>query len=422
MQGEPIHRGILGIDIERFARAEWTDPIQVRLRDRLYRLLDGALMDAEIDPSLTARSDRGDGLWLLVNADVSIARLLHPLSTSLVTGLADDNEQVPRAERMRLRVVVHIGELLQDPHGHTGASLNLAARLLDAQAFRVVLAESPAVDVALMVSDAVYEGVVRHGYAGIMPMDWQPVRIHAKETSTRAWLHLPGLTNQPTLPAELTAPRVGVVSLPIPRELPRLAGDFVGRSRELAVLRGLLDPETHSSADTAETGTPGRGQAVVITALDGMAGIGKSALAIQAAHRLADRFPDGQLYVNLQGATPGLKPHASLDVLGRLLRSLGLDSAAIPADVEEAAVRFRSLAAERRLLLVLDDAHSPEQIRPLLPGQPNLWGADHQPPGACHPGRRQDAALGLATARAGGGAARSHRRAGTHRRRAQSRP
>jgi tetratricopeptide (TPR) repeat protein len=112
--------------------------------------------------------------------------------------------------------------------------------------------------------------------------------------------------------------------------------------------------------------------AAVVCAIDGMGGVGKSALALQIAHQLveAGAFPDGQLYVNLQGATAGLAPLEPSDVLGRMLRSLGLESAAIPGDVGEAAARFRSLTAGRRLLVLLDNARSDEQVRPLLPGSP----------------------------------------------------
>jgi len=163
---------------------------------------------------------------------------------------------------------------------------------------------------------------------------------------------------------EMTAQELGLMPdapapdvLPAPRELPRPAADFTGRAVELARLRELLEP-----------GGPEAGGPVVVSAIDGMAGIGKSALAIQAGHLLAGAFPDGQLYVNLRGATPGLAPLEPLEALGRMLRSLGLDPAAIPAGVEEASARFRSLAAERRLLVMLDDARGAEQVRPLLPG------------------------------------------------------
>src|SRR6266536_918773 len=376
MRGEPIYRGILGIDIEGFNRPEWTDPTRARLRARLHRLVDRAIAVAEIALSSTVRTDTGDGLWLLVSSEVSTARLLHPLVSRLASGLAGDNQQVPAAERLRLRVAVHAGEVLRDPYGHTGASFNHAARLLDAEATRAVLAASPTADVVLVVSDTVYEGVVRHGYEGIDPAGWQPIRIHAKETTTRAWVHLPGLATQPPLPAALVASRVGPPSLSIPRELPFPPTDFTGRGGELADLRALI--ATGVAVDRAaggvgvRAGGAGRPGPVAIIAIDGMGGIGKSALALQIAHQLADAgaFPDGQLYVNLHGATPGLAPLAPLDALGRLLRALGVDPAAVPTEVEEAAARFRSLAAERRLLILLDNADSPRQVRPLLPGSP----------------------------------------------------
>jgi hypothetical protein len=201
MRYEPAHCGILAIDIEGFACRHWTDPIRARLRGRLHGLVDDALAQAQVSLSLTVRSDTGDGLLLLVHAGVSTTRLLHPLVTSFVSGLVDDNQHALAGERMRLRVVVHAGEILADAHGHTGDDLNHAFRLLDAEATRAVLAGSPAAAVVLVVSEAVYQGVVRHGHAGIDPDGWQPVRIHAKETLARAWVHLPGLADQPDLPA-----------------------------------------------------------------------------------------------------------------------------------------------------------------------------------------------------------------------------
>jgi DNA-binding SARP family transcriptional activator/Tfp pilus assembly protein PilF len=141
-----------------------------------------------------------------------------------------------------------------------------------------------------------------------------------------------------------------------PRQLPADSAAFTGRSQELTRLGQLL--------------AASQGGAVVICAIDGAGGIGKSALAIRAAHRLAPRFPDGQVYVNLQGATLGLAPLAPIQALGRLLRALGLEPAAIPGDVQEASGRFRSLAVERRLLVVLDNARDAAQVRWLLPASP----------------------------------------------------
>lgn len=166
--------------------------------------------------------------------------------------------------------------------------------------------------------------------------------------------HSPGAAGRP--------PEAG--SLPIPRELPRPPSDFTGRASELTTLLGFLEVSGPGDAGTPTT-KPDR--PVVLGAIDGMGGVGKSALAIQVANQLADHFPDGQLYLNLHGASPGLAPLHPLEALGRLLRALGLDPARVPAELEEAAARFRSLAAERRLLVLLDNARDAEQVRPLLP-------------------------------------------------------
>jgi tetratricopeptide (TPR) repeat protein len=143
----------------------------------------------------------------------------------------------------------------------------------------------------------------------------------------------------------------------VPRQLPPDIAAFTGRARELARLEQVL-------AAAGEQGP------VVISVIQGAGGIGKSALAVHAAHRLAGRFPDGQLYVDLHGATAGLQPLAPLEVLGRFLRALGMDPAAVPADLEEASAAFRSRVAGRRLLVVLDNAADAAQVAPLLPASP----------------------------------------------------
>jgi tetratricopeptide (TPR) repeat protein/transcriptional regulator with XRE-family HTH domain len=144
----------------------------------------------------------------------------------------------------------------------------------------------------------------------------------------------------------------------VPLELPRAPADFTGRAAELAELQERLGAGAPNPA---------------LIAISGMGGVGKSALAVQAAHRLADAgaFPDGQIYVNLHGATPGLSPLTAEDALCRMLRSLGAGPAAIPLQLDEAAARFRSLTARRRLLVVLDNARGADQVRPLLPGGPS---------------------------------------------------
>jgi tetratricopeptide (TPR) repeat protein/transcriptional regulator with XRE-family HTH domain len=141
-----------------------------------------------------------------------------------------------------------------------------------------------------------------------------------------------------------------------PRELPSAVAGFTGRSAELDALTGLLD-------------RPGRRApgVVVISAISGTAGVGKTALAVHWAHTVVDSFPDGQLYVNLRGYDPG-QPVPASDALAGLLRSLGVPGQDIPPDEDERAARFRSLLAGKRMLVVLDNAGSAGQVRPLLPG------------------------------------------------------
>jgi tetratricopeptide (TPR) repeat protein/transcriptional regulator with XRE-family HTH domain len=143
----------------------------------------------------------------------------------------------------------------------------------------------------------------------------------------------------------------------VPRQLPGPVRLFVGRGAELAALTGLLD---------SAGGTP---TAVVISAIGGTAGVGKTALAVRWAHQVADRFPDGQLYVNLRGYDPD-QPLPTADALAGLLRDLGVPGRDVPAEAGERAARYRSLVAGRRVLIVLDNAAHSEQVRPLLPGSP----------------------------------------------------
>ena len=144
----------------------------------------------------------------------------------------------------------------------------------------------------------------------------------------------------------------------VPRELPGPVSQFVGRAAELADLTGMLE---RASAQ--------RPQTLLISAIAGMAGVGKTTLAMHWAHQVAERFPDGQLHVNLRGYDPG-QPMSAADALAGFLRSLGVAERDIPAQTRERAARYRSLLAGRRMLIVIDNAADVEQVRPLLPGGP----------------------------------------------------
>ena len=141
----------------------------------------------------------------------------------------------------------------------------------------------------------------------------------------------------------------------VPAQLPLDVAGFTGREEELARLEKVLGASTQ------------RPTAVVVSAVSGTAGVGKTALAVHWAHRARDRFPDGQLYVNLRGYDPA-RPMTAPDALVRFLTALGVPEQDIPAEPDDRAARYRTEVADRRMLIVLDNAATVEQVRPLLPG------------------------------------------------------
>ncbi|MER7004830.1 BTAD domain-containing putative transcriptional regulator [Dactylosporangium sp. NPDC000555] len=146
----------------------------------------------------------------------------------------------------------------------------------------------------------------------------------------------------------------------VPRELPADTAPLVGRDRELAAIEAILSGYRRAGAVYPPLDGP------VFIGVHGPAGVGKSALAVQAATRLSRYFPDGQLYADLRGSAPGREPRRPVDVLAGFLRSLGVPEPWTPFCEEEAAARYRSTVANRRLLVLLDDAADEAQVRPLL--------------------------------------------------------
>ena len=139
-------------------------------------------------------------------------------------------------------------------------------------------------------------------------------------------------------------------------QLPADIPDFTGRAEHVQELHDLL----------AGPGRPDSPGAVVVAAVIGAGGLGKTTLAVHAAHLLRGQFPDGQLYANLHGAST--QPVSPGDVLARFLRDLGMDPERIPVGEEERAAQFRSWVTDRKVLIVLDDAKDAAHVRPLLPG------------------------------------------------------
>jgi DNA-binding SARP family transcriptional activator len=165
-----------------------------------------------------------------------------------------------------------------------------------------------------------------------------------------------GMVTASPRPSSAAAPARVPRPVPVPAQLPADVADFTGREDQVKHLCDLL-------ASGGVDADPG---AVRIALVAGSGGLGKTSLAVHAAHRARGSFPDGQLYVDLLGATPQPLPPA--DVLARFLRDLGVDGRDIPADDDERAARYRTVLAGRRMLIVLDNARDAAQVRPLLPG------------------------------------------------------
>jgi tetratricopeptide (TPR) repeat protein len=166
-----------------------------------------------------------------------------------------------------------------------------------------------------------------------------------------------GLPIDSCLPDKGQTPVGVAASADVPQQLPAAICGFAGRSIELHKLTALLD-------GMASAGS------MVISAVDGMPGIGKTALAVYWAHQVASRFPDGQLYVNLRGFDPGGLPVSAAQAIRSFLDAFGIPAEQIPQSLDAQASLYRSRLAGRRVLVLLDNARDIEQVRPLLPGSP----------------------------------------------------
>ena len=221
----PVHRSIVAVDVE--GSTKRTNPERGELRRILYALLDHALDEAGINPRhLEPLVDRGDGVLILIRPhdDVPKTVLIGVLIPELAALLDEHNATVAEsALRLRLRAVIHAGEVDGDGWGFYGEDLDLAFRLLDAPKVKRALLETPAAPVVLVVSEKIFSGIVRHRY--VDGGTYEPlVRVRMAGRQHRGWVHFP----RPAAPARLAevhramsqppAPSLGVVPADVPRQ------------------------------------------------------------------------------------------------------------------------------------------------------------------------------------------------------------
>jgi DNA-binding SARP family transcriptional activator/tetratricopeptide (TPR) repeat protein len=317
----------------------WTERLAARARqayaggehDRAYHLFEQAL-----------------GHWRgAVLADSGPRLRHHPVAVTaarrrltLTVGYADVALATVRYEQAAERLAALAYEEPLHEGLHARLMLALAGSGRQAEALRVFaeirrrLAEELGVQPGAEIQQA-HLSVVRQEPRGSVAVPVAPIRATERRTTERRATY-------------------GAV----PAQLPADVVPFTGRTAHVRLLDALL-------AEPA-AGAPA---AVLMAAVGGSAGVGKTALALHWAHRVRDRFPDGQLYVNLRGYAAGA-PVRPVEALARFLHALGVPPEQVPVDVEEAAGVYRTLMANRRMLVLLDNAGSAEQVRPLLPGSP----------------------------------------------------
>jgi DNA-binding SARP family transcriptional activator len=325
---------------------DWRE--SARVLDEALALWRGDLMaDVPAQPQLEAENARLDEMRLQALESSYDARLCLGESSDLIADLRRLVAQYPLRERLQASLMLALyragrqGEALSSYQetrrklvDELGVSPGTELQRLHARILRT--------DPALLTADPRAEA---SGRTAATPASPAPTPSPTLTTSA-------ALTTSITLTTS-----TGIV----PRQLPAAPRSFVGRETQLKTLwNALPDPASPKPGDTS-----------VICAIDGTAGIGKTSLALHWAHQAAPRFPDGQVYVNLRGFDPAGRPTSPTEAVRGFLDAFGVPAVRVPAGVDAQTALYRSLLADKRVLVVLDNAGDVEQVRPLLPGGPH---------------------------------------------------
>jgi DNA-binding SARP family transcriptional activator len=328
---------------QRLTAADPTGSVRIMTNPPGYQLLvDESLIDVTMARKLVAESWGAPA--------VRRAELLRA-AQALWRGseLADIGGRVPAPELAELRLAVLEGRIEADLElGRHNEVIGELTQLVEEHPFRERLVGQ------LLL--ALYRSGRRTAALGAYQRFAQLAASHSgiePGPGLRA-LHARVLRDDTTLldpqPDSVLSPRVGVI---VPAQLPIAPSGFSGRDRELNWLDRFL-----SGTDKNATG---------VGVIAGSAGIGKTALVVRWANQVAEKFSDGQLFASMRGFDPRHPPIDPADVLAQFLLSLGVRPDDVPMELDERAALYRSLLAERRVLVVLDDARDSEQVRPLLP-------------------------------------------------------
>jgi hypothetical protein len=224
---DPVYRTILLFDIEQYGSRD--DVEQAFLRRVLYDVVDATLAAAAVDETAALRADRGDSVMELIDTQVPVPSLVKTLLTETPALLHNKNRLIASSARMRVRIVLSSGYVAVDElDGWVGSDLNHAVRLLNSDPLRDALKQRED-DSVLCVSDAVYQGVVRHGPLGVRPDDFHRITVDTKEGPTVAWLHGKPEAARPSGPAPEEATTAQAASEPLRQHSEtRIAGDQYG--------------------------------------------------------------------------------------------------------------------------------------------------------------------------------------------------